>query len=343
MAIRFKQLSKTSTEWTSLNPTLLEGEIGFESDTNKLKVGNGVDTWNDLEYVTGSSSDLDTSNLVDLTSDQIITGVKTFITTEGEFGTGYFPIVISNQQFPGIKFSAMLNNSLTNELYIGNTFLMPNAKGIGLGFDINFNGSITNYRNINIGYSVSSNSDLHDTIEGNSIVIGQQSSCTHGQSIIMGYLAKATQEASIQLGTGTNNNAKTFQVWDYQLLDGNTGLIPNDRLDLGIKKYLHRITLNLSDQASGSPPNKTAVIHLDYYSEQETAYTSPNFATLALTNSIGCSGYYIDADVSLTEKNFVYEIALPQSNEFILNNNVSITIQSTGSSITDEVIGYVLS
>ena len=27
MAVRFKQLSKTSTEWTSLNPTLLEGEI----------------------------------------------------------------------------------------------------------------------------------------------------------------------------------------------------------------------------------------------------------------------------------------------------------------------------
>lgn len=111
----------------------------------------------------------------------------------------------------------------------------------------------------------------------------------------------------------------------------------------GIKKYLHRITLNLSDQASGSPPNKTAVIHLDYYSEQETAYTSPNFATIALASSIGCSGYYIDSDTSLTEKNFVYEIALPQSNEFVLNSGFSITIQSTGSSITDEVIGYIFS
>lgn len=111
----------------------------------------------------------------------------------------------------------------------------------------------------------------------------------------------------------------------------------------GSPKYLHRITLNLSDQASGSPPNKTAVIHLDYYSEQETAYTSPNFATIALANSIGCSGYYIDSDTSITEKNFVYEIALPQSNEFVLNSSFSITIQSTGSSITDEVIGYIFS
>ena len=55
---RFKQLSKASTEWASLNPTLLEGEIGFESDTNRLKVGNGVDAWNNLEYVTGSGGNV---------------------------------------------------------------------------------------------------------------------------------------------------------------------------------------------------------------------------------------------------------------------------------------------
>lgn len=340
---RFKQLSKASTEWTSLNPTLLEGEIGFESDTNKLKVGNGVDAWNNLEYVAGSdSSDVDISNLVDLSNKQTITNTKTFTTSEGSWDTGYFPITIAQDYKPGINFES----SYHDDLYIGNNFWAPNAHGIAIGYDISLNGTVSNDKNICIGFNVSSdasNADADLNYTGSSVVIGDNSSCTRSSSIVVGYDAHASKHDAIQLGTGTNNTSNTFQVWNYALLDGNTGLIPNERLNLGTKKYLHRITLNLSDQVSGTAPTKMAVIHLDYYSEQETAYTSPNFATLALTNSIGCSGYYIDADVSLTEKNFVYEIALPQSNEFILNNNVSITIQSTGSSITDEVIGYIFS
>lgn len=47
------QRANAST-WTSQNPTLLDGEIGFERDTYKLKVGNGVDDWNTLPYITGS-------------------------------------------------------------------------------------------------------------------------------------------------------------------------------------------------------------------------------------------------------------------------------------------------
>lgn len=41
---------------------------------------------------------------------------------------------------------------------------------------------------------------------------------------------KATAESAIQLGQGTNNTAKTLQVYEYPLLDGNTGKIPAERL-----------------------------------------------------------------------------------------------------------------
>lgn len=46
----------TATQWTSANPTLASGEWGFESDTNKLKIGNGSSTWTALSYaVTGAN------------------------------------------------------------------------------------------------------------------------------------------------------------------------------------------------------------------------------------------------------------------------------------------------
>lgn len=41
----------TQSNWVSYNPVLLEGEIGFETDTRKIKVGNGTSNWNDLDYI----------------------------------------------------------------------------------------------------------------------------------------------------------------------------------------------------------------------------------------------------------------------------------------------------
>jgi hypothetical protein len=41
----------TAAQWTSANPTLTAGEQGFETDTLKLKIGNGSTAWNSLGYV----------------------------------------------------------------------------------------------------------------------------------------------------------------------------------------------------------------------------------------------------------------------------------------------------
>lgn len=41
----------TAANWTSTNPTLAAGEFGFETDTNKLKCGNGSTAWNSLTYI----------------------------------------------------------------------------------------------------------------------------------------------------------------------------------------------------------------------------------------------------------------------------------------------------
>lgn len=40
----------TSEKWASVNPVLMEGEVGIATDTKTWKVGDGVNTWNNLEY-----------------------------------------------------------------------------------------------------------------------------------------------------------------------------------------------------------------------------------------------------------------------------------------------------
>jgi peptidoglycan hydrolase CwlO-like protein len=50
MAIRMQQRRGTAAQWTAANPTLAAGEIGFETDTNQFKIGNGSSTWSALSY-----------------------------------------------------------------------------------------------------------------------------------------------------------------------------------------------------------------------------------------------------------------------------------------------------
>ena len=48
----------TKENWTSVNPVLLKGEIGIETDTNQMKAGDGTTAWNNLEYLNGGEVDI---------------------------------------------------------------------------------------------------------------------------------------------------------------------------------------------------------------------------------------------------------------------------------------------
>ena len=46
----------TSAEWAALNPTLNPQVVGIESDTGKIKIGDGRNSWTKLGYAAGSAS-----------------------------------------------------------------------------------------------------------------------------------------------------------------------------------------------------------------------------------------------------------------------------------------------
>jgi hypothetical protein len=50
----------TASSWTSTNPTLAAGELGFETDTSKFKIGTGSGTWTSLAYAGGGQNTLTT-------------------------------------------------------------------------------------------------------------------------------------------------------------------------------------------------------------------------------------------------------------------------------------------
>lgn len=52
MALKIQLRRGTAAEWTSANPTLMQGEMGVETDTLKVKLGNGTTAWTSLPYFT---------------------------------------------------------------------------------------------------------------------------------------------------------------------------------------------------------------------------------------------------------------------------------------------------
>ena len=48
--VKIQLRSDTSANWASVNPVLLAGEMGLETNTNRIKIGNGSTAWNSLGY-----------------------------------------------------------------------------------------------------------------------------------------------------------------------------------------------------------------------------------------------------------------------------------------------------
>jgi len=67
MAVKRQERRDTAANWTSANPVLSSGEIGFETDTKNIKIGDGTTAWTSLGYMdTGAK------------------GLQAILTTEGD-------------------------------------------------------------------------------------------------------------------------------------------------------------------------------------------------------------------------------------------------------------------
>lgn len=107
MAIRIVPVQKrhdTAANWTLRNPILRMAEEGFETDTKKEKIGDGVTPWNSLPYKsTGGSGGSGATSLTELT-DVEVTGPQNGDTLMRVLGT------FVNQSSTQVKSIYGLNN-----------------------------------------------------------------------------------------------------------------------------------------------------------------------------------------------------------------------------------------
>lgn len=93
MAVRVQFRRDTASAWTTANPILSQGEVGYEYDTAKFKVGNGIQTWNALPYSSGPTGPTGPSN-------SLVVGSVSAGTSAGASITGTAPNQTLNLVIP---------------------------------------------------------------------------------------------------------------------------------------------------------------------------------------------------------------------------------------------------
>lgn len=123
-----------ASTWTSANPTLAAGELGWESDTNKLKIGDGSTAWSSLAYFApgGGSGDVATDPIWDAKGD-LAGGTGADAAARLAVGTNGKLLVAASGETTGLKWDTGHLGGL--ELVYRYTVAGSDKSGIDTGSD----------------------------------------------------------------------------------------------------------------------------------------------------------------------------------------------------------------
>lgn len=194
MSNRIQFRRDTKARWTEVNPVLMEGEIGLETDTHNIKMGDGTHAWNNLEYIVGYdnlTNEVGSSENLAISQKgftEIIKGIKDGINAYD------FPMMriadFSNYNWDG--FNKFLDNlDFSNKKYIGHCKLSVSGRNFDLynyifsfdekigvqvlkgGMTIKSDGTLTNFDGYKILYRNVNNGKYGEWIDYNTEIVLQ--------------------------------------------------------------------------------------------------------------------------------------------------------------------------
>jgi hypothetical protein len=324
MATRMQQRRGTAAQWLSTNngngPVLNIGEIGYESDTNKFKIGDGVSHWIDLNYFADSvelGGSID--DYIPLTQKGAVNGVAT-LNSSG---------VIPSEQIPSLvgldsEITTAVNNAV-NALVDGAPAALNTLNELAAAVNDNENFAaevilemntkqdiVTGVSDTEIGYLANVTSDIQTQInaKANSADIAETArdtmagALTAGTDIVITHDDEANT-ITIAAGTGLATNTELADAVSNHSNDTTDVHGIADTAELATKTFAANLLVNATktniqitgdkDGISIVAENGVADSTTDNLSEGSTnKYFTDERAQDAVGNSIGTGLSYND-------------------------------------------------
>lgn len=217
---RLVQANDISYNWSKYNPVLLSGEIGFEVDTGKFKIGNGFSAWEDLKYQ-GSNLVVSEYNTVyldgmntvldDNVRDAVLIGnnIKTVNSSSGS-------VVIGNNAKSVITSGVVIGDSAeVSSYYMNNNVFTEIPYGSGVANSVAIGRNTKGYSmNGSAGFVIGQDSKTYG-----GVTIGTYSE-SKWQSIAMGSSVNA-DDGGIAMGYYAKSNVNSIAIGYYSESYGN--------------------------------------------------------------------------------------------------------------------------
>lgn len=209
----------TQASWASANPVLSSGEIGYETDTNRLKIGDGTTAWISLTYFANGLNS-DNPSFAGATLDAIRVG----ITASNEIDTATGNLTIDSA---GGTVTIDDNLTVSGNLTVNGTTTTVNAETINLADNtITLNSNVVSGSpSENAGIEVSRGSSPSSAIRWNESTDLWETS-TDGTTYIPIVNTTATQTLTNKtLSLGSNTISGTTAEFNTALTDGDFATI----------------------------------------------------------------------------------------------------------------------
>lgn len=183
-----------SSNWATLNPVLSNGELAYETNTGKFKIGNGSSAWNSLPYWTGGLS----AGTLDDVGDVTITSA-------------------TNGHFLKWNGSAWVNDAI--DLGTDTTGNYMSGVTAGTGVSVSHTPGEGSSATISIGQAVSttSNVQFNDvtvsgnlTVSGSTTTVNSETLTVNDNVVVLNnnVTGTPTEDAGIEVERGTSTNVQ---------------------------------------------------------------------------------------------------------------------------------------